>query len=727
MPVHFKGLSEYDRNFKWKMSDGQDEEPGHVSKWAGLRSDELGITKEPSFTSKRQVPHYKPQISKSFQWKEEVENNGHVKTAKPVKLHSNIVKEPLVEEESHTPDAPRIPKQPSYLSAASQVQSIKNDTKLGKLSVNIPEQNNTEDAASRVGPEKQTRGFHRVLQKKAGLKTVPSQHPLRMSEYRRQFEKKTPFENSPLLDAEQVMHNKNQAIPPFRVKPVITETEYNRQFKGSPPAKGPKLRKNWEEKYVTEYEPENYIPKRKDKKKNSKHKTSSSAKVGKSETEQNQMVEKEILKERLVQQLDIPSKGYRRVKTEYSANFLSPSEYKYKDGAWVRATKEMLGQGSHLSLDSMWVAEVKELREKAEYYKHRAQGTHFSREHLNQILSPCNKLWDVSSNSSSEEQVSNNIQALDLAGLQSSSRKERLHEPQVKTKQTSNTGNLGLSDVPTTPLRRRLVWDEDQDTEPMQDAVALCLEDEHAGTDEMQDVEENEEEDTESKIENITKRVESSKINQQENGSVSVYSDISGRLPTPKLKTLGQVQRTHHDLTTPASGGALLVSPTKHHDRRSEHKKIGASDKTVSKEYFTTLPKKSEEKSSSSPPVAGIQTVDPIPLWQDKWATTHAPDKPSSPVLSNPVNTSPVMKPFVSAPQRWSPSCRIHGALRNPEFQHNGDFGNPNFYKIPLSDDQSIEDDRLSQISARSAASSSFASQILERAQKRKEHFWGKK
>lgn len=34
-------------------------------------------------------------------------------------------------------------------------------------------------------------------------------------------------------------------------------------------------------------------------------------------------------------------------------------------------------------------------------------------------------------------------------------------------------------------------------------------------------------------------------------------------------------------------------------------------------------------------------------------------------------------------------------------------------------------EDRLSQISARSAASSSLASQILERAQKRKD-FWGK-
>lgn len=61
------------------------------------------------------------------------------------------------------------------------------------------------------------------------------------------------------------------------------------------------------------------------------------------------------------------------------------------------------------------MSQVKELREKAEAYKRRARGTHFSRDHLTQILSEQNKLWDVSSTSESEESVSESVKALDLA------------------------------------------------------------------------------------------------------------------------------------------------------------------------------------------------------------------------------------------------------------------------------------------------------------------------
>ncbi|EPY77440.1 hypothetical protein CB1_001262016 [Camelus ferus] len=67
------------------------------------------------------------------------------------------------------------------------------------------------------------------------------------------------------------------------------------------------------------------------------------------------------------------------------------------------------------SLNAMWYAEVKELREKAEFYRKRVQGTHFSRDHLNQILSDNNCYWDVSSTTSSEGTISSNIRALDLA------------------------------------------------------------------------------------------------------------------------------------------------------------------------------------------------------------------------------------------------------------------------------------------------------------------------
>uniref|UniRef100_A0A8D2JK52 Nuclear protein MDM1 n=1 Tax=Sciurus vulgaris TaxID=55149 RepID=A0A8D2JK52_SCIVU len=45
MPVRFKGLSEYQRNFLWKksyLSDSCNASVGRKHPWAGLRSDQLG-------------------------------------------------------------------------------------------------------------------------------------------------------------------------------------------------------------------------------------------------------------------------------------------------------------------------------------------------------------------------------------------------------------------------------------------------------------------------------------------------------------------------------------------------------------------------------------------------------------------------------------------------------------------------------------------------------------
>nr|XP_020752376.1 nuclear protein MDM1 isoform X4 [Odocoileus virginianus texanus] len=45
MPVRFKGLSEYQRNFLWKksyLSESCNSSVGRRHPWAGLRSDQLG-------------------------------------------------------------------------------------------------------------------------------------------------------------------------------------------------------------------------------------------------------------------------------------------------------------------------------------------------------------------------------------------------------------------------------------------------------------------------------------------------------------------------------------------------------------------------------------------------------------------------------------------------------------------------------------------------------------
>lgn len=46
---------------------------------------------------------------------------------------------------------------------------------------------------------------------------------------------------------------------------------------------------------------------------------------------------------------------------------------------------------------SNWFAEVIELRRKAQEYRKRAQGTHFSREHAVQLMAQQANAWDVQS------------------------------------------------------------------------------------------------------------------------------------------------------------------------------------------------------------------------------------------------------------------------------------------------------------------------------------------
>ncbi|XP_018431859.1 PREDICTED: nuclear protein MDM1 [Nanorana parkeri] len=750
MPVRFKTSSEYDRNFKWRTSHDANEDPSDMSRWAGLRSEELGITKEPGFPSKRRVPYYYPQISKSFQWKE---NDDYVKES--VKLDGGIEKDSLVKEKIITPDAPRLKKKARSKSAVPRIETDNGHSAAPRMQ--SPEghsevvrtqpakgsspvagiRNNKEDYKKAPVPKisihhKEANGVHRVLQKKAGMNVEPSHHPLRTSEYQRQFERKTGTENSPLLAAEQVVHNKNHSVPPFKLNNPNIETEYNSQFKGSPPSKGPKLRKDWEDKHHTEYDTNHHSPKRKDKKKTVGEVKSGSAKVNTSDIEQKATDQINILKENVIKQLYTPTKYNRKAKTEYSANYLSPSDYKYKDGAWMRAKPQVNDQDSPLSVGSMWVAEVKELREKAEYYRRRAQGTHFSRDHLNQIMSTDNKFWDVSSTSSGEEDMSNNIKALDLAGLHSSSRNESKHQSPTKPKAASNTGILGVSDVPTLTVRRKLVWDEYEDTEKNEDVTPLGTDDEAEEVADAEDRVEVEENDEKFHEDNNKTRPygKKSSLLEDESERTSVTSGVEGRLPTPKLKTLGLVQRTHHDLTTPATGGALLVSPSKNQQHTPEHsqkrssKKHGSPKKTVSKAVNERNGKRDDQQAAQSPPVAGLKTVDPLPIREDPW--TSLSNKPLPATIAYPVCRS-VENPYVPLPWQWSPLCRIQGTLRDPEFQHNGNFNSIGIYGSAVNDDDSNEDDRLSQISARSAASSSLASQVLERAQKRKENFWGNK
>lgn len=418
--------------------------------------------------------------------------------------------------------------------------------------------------------------------------------------------------------------------------------------------------------------------------------------------------------------------------TEYRSKFLSPAQYFYKDGAWSRIRSKVPNQ-------------VRELRARAKAYRQRIEGTHFSRYHLNQILSDNNSLWDVSSSSSSEEGISNDIRALDLAGVaekETAPRPKMLQEPNAREESHENgPEKKDMSNASTVPVKRRLVWGEQEATEEKENQQST--EEEEKENEKaavvVQNLEENNKETNEdNKVEGENALLPNSAA---VSDSSSVSSEPGGRLPTPKLRALGRAQRTHHDLTTPAVGGAVLVSPPKLRSSSSQPRVRGlGTDLSSAKQSIRETTKRKsfqpdvEMKAVSlltSPP-AGLGTLDPLPLRQDQWPPNSVSDKRVSHNSAHEEHSSvpPLLKSARSCPVScWSPSPRIQGTLKDPEFQHNGNIGNPKLrsFQLPLQErNYNDEDDRLSQISARSAASSSLASQILERAQKRKEDFWGK-
>lgn len=78
----------------------------------------------------------------------------------------------------------------------------------------------------------------------------------------------------------------------------------------------------------------------------------------------------------------------------------------------------------------------------------------------------------------------------------------------------------------------------------------------------------------------------------------------------------------------------------------------------------------------TSPP-AGLGTLDPLPLRQDQWPPNSVSDEqvPLASAHQELSSTPPVLKSAKSySVPCWSPSRRIQGTLKDPEFQHNGGF-----------------------------------------------------
>ncbi|XP_069760001.1 nuclear protein MDM1 isoform X2 [Narcine bancroftii] len=693
MSLRFKGLSEYKRNFRWKDSK-RSRSSSPVSKqkipWAGLPSHLLGNTKEPNFISKKRVPYYRPQVLQSFHWGA---SRDSISTSKPKpnlseqeKLPSSEFNERVKEksQESHkesqkeckTPDGSQKSKVARSQSAdchlhSVQEQAVSNDKQLARNA-------------------QKTQDNNIPCRKEVADKAVGN----------------------------DAVHTKCRNIPPLQKGKVISETEYSSRFKGLQPPRGPHLRKDFEEKgLVTEL---------------GSHSLKSTGSITKGQTQKTELLDKQLLKDQNPQKTVYPNKGFRNVKSEYKTSFRSPAWYEYVK------TECRSEEGTGTNCISPWYAEVKELREKAEAYKRRVLGTHFSQDHLIQILSEHNKLWDVSSTSDIEESVSDCVKALDLASISSMQQKHGSTEqvatssPKATTKYYKTVEN-GLSDVPTLPVSRKLAWNDDRE-KPCEAEVAEDDQDQNCEAKEV--VEGNEE------VEAVVER----EIDEQDgtgksnsNGQTELGSDECGRLPTPKLKSTDGAQRTHHDLTTPAIGGAVSVAPHQvkspsplRRRTRPPLGKVYSPDK-----YFSESPSKILRKTEllQQSPAAGVKTYDPIPLREECMPADY--NSPyfvkSAPSIQTSLKLHPAFDQnsalVTTSPSKSFPH-RIQGALRHPEFQHNGNTGGSRTGQLRLQLTHPTvadnEDDRLSQLSAQSGASSSLASQVFERAQKRRDDFWGK-
>ncbi|XP_074683379.1 nuclear protein MDM1 isoform X1 [Strix aluco] len=734
MPVRFRGLSEYKRNFRWKTPEFCSPSQQQKSLWAGLRSDQFGITREPNFISKRRVPYRNPQIAKSFEWTTDCDLNDPLETEalRTAELHTDHNNNDVNLEKIEVPEGPRLPPkvQSHSVDSRGEIALAFAENNMKRSPSAAPLNQNEAFSSSKKELEKMGNGLHRVLQRKAGMNISRLNTFPRSSEYQSQFVWKSPHERSPILAAEQVICNTGKSIPPFKSPAITSETAYEGNFKGSPPVKSPQERGGSEEKEFLSKREEPFQKPAED-----------AAKQGKSEQKHPKQKNKQHISPKPLSLHT--SRG--KMNTEYRSKFLSPAQYFYKDGVWSRIRSKIPNQASQNTLNSMWYMEVRELRERAKAYRQRVEGTHFSRDHLNQILSDNNSLWDVSSNSSSEEGISNNIRALDLAGVSEKDTApslKMLQQPDSREQpQQDSTEKKDMSDALTVPVKRRLVWGEQEGTEEgenWQSTEEKENQDEQTAVVAQQLEENNKDANEDKKIEGENALGLNSSAAVSDSSSVS--SRTGGRLPTPKLRALGGAQRTHHDLTTPAVGGAVLVSPPKFKSSSSQQRtralgtdpssaKQGAREASKRRSFRPDV--EVEAVSLLTSPPAGLGTLDPLPLRQDERLPNSVSDEqvPLASADRERSSTPPVLKSAKSCSiPGWSPSRRIQGTLKDPEFQHNGNVGNPKMrsFQLPLPErNYNDEDDRLSQISARSAASSSLASQILERAQKRKD-FWGK-
>ncbi|XP_037316374.2 nuclear protein MDM1 isoform X2 [Pungitius pungitius] len=585
MTARFKCPSEYQKSFRAPRSRSVC--PQRSAPLAGLRSDQMGICREPALQRRKRLgpagPAGPPDPQNCLP-----EPGAPPAASKSLSAHR---KKTALERNPPTPPGPRADPgsgtqdmgpaaDPGSVEPGAAGKSAK--PRLSELD-SQPQPSQPLTAA----PDGQAKEVQHALRWRAGLKGQRS--GIQRSEYRRQFGWKKPATAaSPILAAEQMLYSGSRCVPPFKKHPITLETEYRRSFRGLAPPPEPRLREHLEHHQRA---PLFHV-----------HMTNKKRR------------EESMRKTRPREDIPAPNNDPR-----------IPEGGGATDG------------------DAL---QVRELRLKASSYRRRAWGANFDRDHLSQLLSEHNVLWEPTDTTDPPT-------------------------PHLTFDLLADPGSSGTSPVealsPASSSKRPSVTSSTHRNTPTPPGQATREEGEEG--------EEGEEE----------------------------GDSEEGRLPTPRLK-MRPVQRTHHDLTTPATGGAILVGKLKSSAEASPNKQRCGSDVSLADK--------------------------PVRL-KEAWSDNGPAQAHTGPALNHKQATSPASKPIrttQTAPMAPPPPHCIRGTLRNADFQHNGELGlRFRELRCPGGGCCSDEDDRLSVMSWRSAASCSAASVVLQRAQKRQEHFWGKR
>ncbi|KAK3773690.1 hypothetical protein RRG08_001420 [Elysia crispata] len=601
-----------------------------------------------------------------------------------------------------------------------------------------------------------------ALKYKAG---VAQDRPIwKSSEYQKQFQWKKGIKASPLLAAQEIVHKSNAELGPYKMDGVPRLSEYNRQFQPWKPLifasdvnfNDNKNSVNNKSSSVAKGDDRRVLEKTKVKRSKSAAAALRQSAPGRVEDEEEE--DGDNVREELKAKLAQTHGKIRRMGTEYRSNYKSPTRYGYDRGAWKGASAPQMmpravddaqkadqnannsnknnnAEDMEESLPlSNWFAEVIELRRRAAEYRKRAQGTHFSREHLVQLMARQNDCWDLASQDSAHLDKgvnSDNLLALDLhtrppAGKPSPLKKDApigscSHEAtegdspvmsdvddqeeeeerivkEPENKKNKKSGGKRTKTKGAGRKSRKMAWLEEDREAVAEQARVLDLKD----------------------------KIQRAEYN---GGDKENIEEDEGRLPTPELKqeSPDRARRHHLDLTTPSIGGALLTCPAPKGSKLIITSRSGDSYVTASDDF----PAQQQHKTYNldnlmTMPTLGRPSGDTHPLRDEDYESdrplqTHYVAVPAA-FDNDEDKENAGMRPQVkrsSKPTKPSKLTTVQEGFSQTWAQ-------PGLEEIRNKRLAQQADDDAVSVSVMSVASSaSLASEVLERARKRQQ-FWTK-